>query len=296
MSGNRPPVAQDHAGFQFVDIVAGRRILTGKLYLSTDKPDLAVVVHAATGVTQDYYEPFARWLSAQLNAAVLTYDYRETGLSRGAEPVQRLQARLSDWGIHDQNGALNHLCERFPNLPVWVIGHSLGGLFLRWHDNAHRVSRLLTVASGPAHYLSHPVSSWPSVFWFWFAGGPALTGTFGYLPGRSSGLGADLPAPAFWQWRRWCTSRGFYEIDWGKAFGNPGPVPEGLQLNMFSFSDDWMIPPKSVSRLRRYYPGVETRHSTLSPHDFGLRKLGHVGLFARKNAVAWPALVDPATG
>jgi hypothetical protein len=65
---------------------------------------------------------------------------------------------MSDWGLLDQDAALTHAIAAFPNLPIRVVGHSLGGHWLAFRDRIDRVARVVTVASGSAHWLAHPLS------------------------------------------------------------------------------------------------------------------------------------------
>ena len=266
-------------------------VLTGRLFGPSDAaPRRAVVVHAATGVSQAYYAKFAAWLAASRQAAVLTYDYRDFGASaRG--PVKESRASMSDWGVHDQSAALDFLCARYPELPVWVVGHSLGGLCVPWHAQAQRVERVIAVAAGPAYVTRHPPRFLPMVLWFWFLGGPLLTALCGYLPGRVAGVGTDLPAGVYWQWRRWCTSRLFSRPDWGKAMPEPDLASVTAELCLVAISDDAMITPATVGRLADFYPAARTCYREITPQSIGVREIGHLRVFSEACKAAWPLLI-----
>src|SRR5690606_33501176 len=83
-------------------------------------PELVVTINGATGVPAGFYRPFARWLAAERNAAVLTWDYRDFA---GSGSPYRSPARMSDWVLRDPPAARAAMRERFPGLPVWLIGH-----------------------------------------------------------------------------------------------------------------------------------------------------------------------------
>lgn len=250
----------------------------------------AVVLHAATGVPQTRYLKFARWLAESQSAAVLIYDYRDMGRSaRG--PVKYSKLKLSDWGIDDQSAALDFLCEAYPELPIWVIGHSLGGMFVPWHDQAARVSRVIAIASGPAYLTSHPPSYMVQVLLFWYVLGPSLTWLFGYLPGRLLGLGVDLPAEVYWQWRRWCTSKTFHRVDWGRIIPVPDLERVKADLTLIGMRDDVMIPPATVRKLAAFYPAAKANFVEIVPGTYGLTKIGHINVFSERCKAAWPALV-----
>ena len=260
-------------------------------WIFTSKPPRAVaVIHPATGVAGGYYARFAEWLAAERQVHVLIYDYRDTGWS-GAIPASESRASMSDWGVSDQSAALDHALDTFSDLPVWTIGHSLGGMCVTFHRNAHRIARHIAVASGPANWKRHPLRFMPAVIAFWFVLGPMLTLLRGYMPGRILGSSANLPPRVFWQWRRWCTSDGFFRVDWGRAMPQPEPGRLTCPVELVAFSDDVMIPPSQVSRLREFFPLANVSFRTIAPETVGLRSIGHIGGFARRSAAAWPRMV-----
>lgn len=265
--------------------------LQGYLYAPETPPQRAIVLHPATGVPQSYYARFARWLTTAYGAAVLTYDYRDMGES-ATGPLKDARSDMADWGIKDQSAALDMLIARYPALPVWVIGHSLGGMFASWHDRADRVERVVAVAAGPAYFLKHPARFLPLVLLFWLVLGPVTTWLFGYTPGKHSGIGADLPPRVFWQWRRWCMSRTFHQPEWGRAM----PVPDFTrfkgEVTLVGIADDVMIPPPRVRLLARYYPaaaGIEYRE--IAPKSVGAAGIGHLRIFSERCKAAWPQIM-----
>ncbi|MBY0611879.1 MAG: alpha/beta fold hydrolase [Beijerinckiaceae bacterium] len=255
------------------------------------KPRLAVVLHGATGVSQFKYLKFARGLCEREQATVLIYDYRDMGLSaRG--PLRNSRVSMSDWAVEDQSAALDYLIEACPGLPVWVIGHSLGGMFVNWHRQADRVARVIAIASGPAYLAHHPPTYLPAVLWFWYLGGPPLTALFGYLPGRLSGIGSDLPRDVFWQWRRWCTSKEFHRPDWGKTMPMPDLLRFKGKVRLVGINDDVMVPPTCVKLLAKFYPAAAVEYREIEPKAHGLKSIGHINVFSARCSAAWPALVD----
>ncbi len=260
--------------------------LVGRLYRPEGRPFAAVVLNGATGVPQEYYRAFAEWLAAEQGLACLTYDYRDTGRS-ATGPVRHAKARMSDWGVSDANAARRKLRTLFPETPIWVLGHSLGAMTVPMQADTDDIARVVGVAGGPVHYSDHP---WPYraiALMFWFGLGPALTSVMGYLPGRAAGFGADLPGPAYWQWRRWCTSPDFFASD----FGDLLPVPDWrgtAPVRLISLADDDLIPRHCVERLGALYDRRNVTHTTLDPAQYGLRKVGHLGLFSRRNKALWP--------
>ncbi len=267
--------------------------LAGRLFEPEDAPRLAIVIHGATAVPRNYYARFAAWLSAERAAAVLIYDYRDFGASAATSP-RRASATMAIWGVEDQGAALDYLCERYPSLPIEGIGHSMGGMFLAFHRNVRHLRRFTAVASGPAHWTRHPLGFTPAVLAFWFAAGPALTRVLGYMPGRLIGLGADLPAGVYWQWRRWCVAprRDFHRLDWGRDLPVPDLESVACAFTSVAIADDPMMPPDVVRDLAMLYPRTPIENRIISPADAGVGTIGHLRVFSERCRAAWPRLVE----
>ncbi|WP_147110436.1 alpha/beta fold hydrolase [Tateyamaria sp. syn59] len=261
--------------------------LVGRLYRPDQRPFAAVVLNSATGVPQTFYTHFARWLAAERGMAVLTYDYRGTGRSASG-PMRQVKADMTDWGIRDQVAARRAIRREVPGTQLWIIGHSLGAMLLPNQPELDDVVRVIGVASGIVHHNDHP---WPYravALNFWFTLGPLATLLCGYLPGRVLRMGEDLPAGVFWQWRKWCTSRDFYDADLGPRL----PAPDWnspATVRLHAFTDDDLIPPAQTARLARVY-GVEP--VVIDPKAHGLSAVGHVGAFSRRNRALWPVLLE----
>jgi predicted alpha/beta hydrolase len=267
--------------------------LVGRLFLPDGNPVRAIVLHPAVGAVQDFYARFAAWLATEHRAAVLTYDYRDFGAS-ATRPLRQSRASMAIWGAIDQDAALDALCARFPALPVWVVGHSHGGMYVPFHAQAERVERIVTIAAGLPYWLKHPASYMPAVLAFWWLIGPAATALLGYLPGRAIGLGADLPPEVYWQWRRWCLKPGYYRADWGRALPVPDLTRVTCDVTLVALADDPMMPPERVRALATSYPAARVTHQVIAPSDICVPAIGHMRLFSERNAAAWPLVFAPA--
>ena len=265
--------------------------LAGRLVRPRGRARAAVVLHGATGVPAGYYRAFADWLAAERDLAVLTYDYRDFAASaRG--PLNRSRATMADWGLRDQAAALATLGDLVPGVPRWVIGHSLGGLWLGFHPGMAGVERVVTVGSGLVHVSDHPFPFRLAARAFWHGPVPVLARALGYAPGHRLGFGADLPLGVYHDWRRWCLTPGFYLSDLGRRLPAPDTRLVTARMRIVAMADDAWVPPAAVWRLMALYPGAEKRQLVLRPADHGLARIGHLGAFHRSNSMVWPALVD----
>ncbi|WP_227286845.1 MULTISPECIES: alpha/beta hydrolase family protein [Paracoccaceae] len=278
-----------------VEFRSGVAKLSGTLFHTARRPRAVVVLHGATGVPHGYYRHFATWLALERNIACLTYDYRDFGASaRG--PLKASKATMGDWGVHDQYAARLAAARMLPDVPIWVVGHSLGGLMLPFQPDPEQVARVITVASGPVHFRDHPWHFRPVAAALWYGAGPAATAMLGYLPGRVLRLGEDLPSGVFWQWRRWCTTPGFNAGDYGRALPLPDIRGVRAPVTFVAMADDQMVPPEAVWRLMPYYVEAPKRQVTIRPEDFGLGPIGHIGFFRRGNAPIWDRVLATEPG
>lgn len=281
-----------HVGIGYEDhhFYSGGHKLRARLFLTRDMPRAVAMLNPATGVPQRYYADFARWLAQDQNIACLTYDYRDFGFS-ARNHMRQSRANMADWGVHDQQAARDHLAATFPGVPLWVIGHSLGGFLLPFQKDLHRIDRVITVASGPVHLSDHPFPYRFVAAAYWYLVGPPATVLAGYMPGRRVGMGTDIPAGVFWQWRRWCTSRGFFAADIGHKL--PMPDWDGVKAptKIVAIKDDQMVPPAAVWRLMSFYPAAFKSQLVVDPAAYDLNRIGHIGPFSVQNRAIWPDLI-----
>jgi predicted alpha/beta hydrolase len=274
-----------------LDIRSDGALLRGRIFRPKGVPRAALVLHGATGAPARFYRAFAEWAVAERDLAVLTYDYRDFGASL-RRPMRGSRATLTDWGRHDQSAALATLARMYPDTPLWVLGHSVGGLWLGWHDAMKRVTRSITIGAGLTHVTDHPAHYRWKARAFWSPPVRLAARVAGYLPGRMVGLGADLPRGVYEDWRRWCLTPGWHLSDVGRTLPLPDPHRVTGHLRMIAVSDDDLVPPVAVWRARALYPEAMKEQRVLRPGDFGLDNIGHIPPFQRRNAVLWPAILD----
>lgn len=272
-----------------LEIDANGARMVGTYYPPHGTARANLVLHAATGVPQRFYRHFAAW-SAARGVGVLTYDYSDFGESL-ARPMRESDTCFADWCVRDQAAAQAKLAEIAPEGPLWVLGHSLGGLGIPFHGYPDRTEKIITVGSGQGHFTEHPWSYRPLVLAFWFVIGPPATALAGYLPGKRLLLGADLPAGVYWQWRKWCTRRDFYATDVGVSLPQPNYTLSGPEVRICVASDDVVVPPAAVKRYAETLAPSNATYCEFRPSDYGLRSLKHVEFLGRHSEAVWADLL-----
>ena len=246
-------------------------------FCAAGKPWGNVLIANAIGVRQDFYAPFARFLAEQgLN--VLTFDYRGTGRSSG-ERVAEIDTDVLDWARKDLAAMLAEARKASPQLPLALVGHSLGGQIFALAAGSESIRAVLNVAAGVGDYRLNrhvPVRLRLLLFVFY----PLLTAAFGYYPGRKVRMLGDLPKRAAWQWRRWCMHRDYVvsEGDWVREALARVEVP----ILSYSFEDDIYIGKPAVERLNAFYSRARIEHRHLTPGRGESEAIGHFNYFSER--------------
>ncbi|MCF6292648.1 MAG: alpha/beta fold hydrolase, partial [Robiginitomaculum sp.] len=125
----------------------------GGVLIAPANPKAGLLISSATAVTTDFYAHFARYAAAR-GFACLLYDCRGVGSSRPKQ-LKGYQANMADWGKLDAPAALDELQRQVPDLPLFTIGHSVGGHFIGFMDNHHKITANAFVAVGSGFWGGH---------------------------------------------------------------------------------------------------------------------------------------------
>lgn len=246
---------------------------------ATGTPEAVVVINPATAVKAAYYHRYARFLAAH-GMAVLTYDYRGIGASRQGDLRRWRRIGKLDWGRYDCEAALRWARAAYPQLPLRVVAHSIGGLLLGLAPAGATVERVLTVGAQYAYWPDYGAGK--ALMWLrWHLLMPALTALLGYFPARRLGWHEDLPAAAAYEWAfRPATLERAYRRHMRNGNDPLAHFPKvGAEMLALSLSDDPFGTPTAVERLLRYYPGSRRQHVQLTPASAGVAGIGHFAWF-----------------
>ena len=246
-----------------------------------------IVIGGATGVPSRYYARFAAYL-ADLGHPVLTFDYRDIGLSRRGS-LQGSPTRMRDWCATDTPAVIDWAIRSYPGRPLHWIGHSLGGFATGLAHNNTAIARQLSVAtlSGYWRLMSSPERYRVRVLMGSVA--PSVVRLAGYFPGWLMG-GEDMPGPAFLEWTRWCMHPEF-------IFGD-ATLTETKYLAQFrapirfaQIEDDVWGTPAAVEHIASHFTANAERSIwSIRLADTGAKRIGHHGFFREQfRATLWPA-------
>lgn len=105
-------------------LITAKDTVQATVYAPAVAPKAVLVVHSATATPQGFYRAFAQHAAAN-GLVAITYDYRGTG--RSGPPKQNSRFKMRDWIQQDAPAVAHWAKDRYPDLPHYAIGHSLGG-------------------------------------------------------------------------------------------------------------------------------------------------------------------------
>lgn len=244
-----------------------------------------IVIAPAMAVPQTFYADHAAFLARQ-GFRVWTFDYR--GIAESWQgSLRTCQADITDWITRDFDAVVRHATATLNGLPLFVLGHSLGGQAAPLLPSIGQVSGLINIAVGSGAIRHNQPRVQRSAPLLWYVLAPLLCPLFGYFPGVRIGVIGDIPRRALFQWRRWCLTPEYL------LSGEPGAREAYARARYpvlgLTFADDELLREAGSRMLHDAYSGTQVDYRVLSPGQFGLPRIGHFGFFKRaQESSLWP--------
>lgn len=268
--------------------------LAARFYTPGGPAKGAVLIVPAMGVSQEYYADFANWLAMHGYAAA-TFDYRGMGHSRRGS-LRGFEADIFDWGKLDCTAAADALTQRFPDMPLTWIGHSLGGQILAFFPRHQRLQKAITVGTGSGYWRENTWTLRLYVWWLWYFVVPAVLPLFGYFPGRKLKKVGDLPRGVMAQWQRWCRDPEYAVGVEGEAVRRQYAAVTTPIVSL-SFTDDEFMSARNTESLHGFYANARRTMKRIAPQDVGVKRIGHFGFFRHRFAeTLWEKHLLPELG
>jgi predicted alpha/beta hydrolase len=241
----------------------------------------ALAINGATGFRREFYLKFAGYC-AQRGYHALVYDYRGIGAS-ARMPLRGEEARMSDWGRLDMPAALETLAARFPHLPLFTVGHSVGGQLIGCMPNQARARAHLMIATSTGYWRRQSVPFRYQALMFWRLYGPLMLRRLGYVPRGVLWSGESLPRGVFLQWRKWCLDPAPFGPQLDEDMSDSQFAAVRAPLLAWGFSDDPIATPAAVEALLASYPNAHIERRWTKPAEAGVRRIGHHGFFSERH-------------
>jgi predicted alpha/beta hydrolase len=259
--------------------------LKARLYLPDSAPIGIVICNAGTCIRQDFYQKTALFLAEQ-GLAALTYDYRGVGESRPAN-LRGFKAKISDWGRWDMPAVFDWANQRFPNLPKYLLAHSMGGQIIGLNEEITGIDKIVTVASSYGNHQFYEPSFRkmtqkgliPMRLAEWW---------YGFIPARLIG-GEDWAVGISREWRDWST----YQIPFSEIAQKKGWKTYFDRITQpfraYFIADDKLATAQTIPYYQQDFQNAPLEVITLKPEQ---QAIGHFGFFTgRVELSVWEDVV-----
>ena len=203
------------------------------------------------------------------------------------------RARMSEWGRLDMPAALELLAQRYPQLPLVTVGHSVGGQLVGCMPNHDRARAHVMIATSTGYWRRQRVPFRYQALIFWKLYGPLMLRRLGYVPRGVLWTGESLPRGVFLQWRRWCLTPASFGPELDEDLRDSQYAAVRAPLLAWGFSDDPITTPAAVEALLASYVNARIERRWTTPREAGGRAIGHHGFFAERHRDSlWRGALD----
>lgn len=264
--------------------------IAATLFTPQKNTKAAIMIAPATGIKRQFYSAFANYL-AQNEYSVITFDNRGIGESLQGH-VKNCNASLQEWGELDMTAVLEELKKRFPDSHYHLIGHSAGGQLVGLMSNSQEIRSMFNFAcsSGRTANMKFPFLLQAVFFMYIFI--PINNLCFGYTNTQWMGMGEPLPKNVARQWKEWCNGKGYVKTAFGKSIKEHWYDSLDFPSLWLNAADDNIAINENVSDMISVFTKLPSETQTIEAQDFGLKEIGHMKFFSRKNKVLWKLALD----
>ncbi|WP_441250873.1 alpha/beta hydrolase family protein [Kitasatospora sp. McL0602] len=247
--------------------------LTCRTLAQPDRTAPVVVVLPAMGMAARHYTPLVRALHRR-GLSVVTTDLRGHGESLPT-PARGVHFGYREIVEHDIGAVLRETRAAFPEAPVLLLGHSLGGQLGAVHCGLGRIrpAGVVLVASGSAWYRTFGLRAGLRrlVLSRLYVVGAAL---LGYWPGERLGFGGRESARLMRDWARQMLT-GRYHVRGSLVPYEQALSEVELPILAVDVENDELAPPRAVDHLCGKMPRARVTRWSYTSADADGRPLDH---------------------
>ncbi|MCG8421642.1 MAG: alpha/beta fold hydrolase [Proteobacteria bacterium] len=247
--------------------------------------------HSGTGVKKEFYLKFAKYM-AERGFAVILFDYRGIGGSR-PKSLRGFEAQLRHWGERDMVGVLEWIKTSYPQLPKFIVAHSMGGQLIGLMKNHDVLRGVVTIAASTGYWRTfpRPYRYLPAFIWYVYI--PIVSRIFGFVPAKRLQLGEDLPTGVAREWADWCTNRNYLRSFFGVTIEEQFFADIRAPVKAFYAEDDTIATERTVPEILEYFENAQVSSEKIRLSDVSAKAIGHFGFFSRKfGRQLWPKPID----
>ena len=114
----------------------------------------------------------------------------------------------------------------------------------------------------------------------------------GYAKNDLMGMGEPLPKQVARQWTEWCAGQGYVKTAFGKEVTDHLYDEIDFPSKWVIATDDDIATVKTRDDMLSVFTKQPAETLVLDPSELGIKSLGHMGFFSRKNKNLWSLLTE----
>ncbi len=271
---------------------SGNFVRTGdgtKIWINSYVPEnnngKVLVIAPGVGMIHEHYDSFARFFRSQGFTAI-TFDYRGMGRSAPRD-LNGYEATMHQWAVHDINAVLLYVKQNFQGQEIIYVGHCMGAEIIGLAPASQYINKMILVSTAltceklwPWHHrIIHKITKFKNRTMSW---------ALGYVPENKKRKRQKLPRGVYTQMANWCDNpNGLFD-----AFPDNNYRKINIPVLTFTFTDDWLCPPKAVKELLNHFANASVTWYHLEPKQIGVKEVGHVEFFTPPmESTLWQSLL-----
>ncbi|CAI2769372.1 Hydrolase_4 domain-containing protein [Flavobacterium collinsii] len=246
-------------------------------FLSDNPNANCVIIASATGVKQNYYQNFSKFLSKN-NYSVFTFDYGGIGDSK-IQSLSKFSTTASNWAQNDFESVVKHVKNKNPNSKLFIITHSIGGQLIGLVPSNNLFDGVIMVASQSGSWIHWKGFDRLKMKFLWYVIIPSFCRIFNYLPSSHFTRMEDLPKGMALEWAKWCKKPNYH-------FDSIENVKESYdkikcQIKSYSIDNDFYATVPAINWIVSQFKNAEVTRTHLKAEEFGVKDIGHFGFFKK---------------
>lgn len=223
-----------------------------------------LIVLPAMGVRAAYYQTLAESITNK-GYHVVTADHRGLGHS-SVRASRKVDFGYYDILTHDLPAIISAVKQHFPNHPIYLMGHSLGGHFAMLYASLHpkQLQGLIFVAAGSPYYKGWGRRA--PLYWMATQGFYAISKVLGYFPGKYIGFGGKEARTLMKDWGHLARTGSFkienYPLDFETLISKIN-----LPVLSISLEGDDFAPPKAIQNFNTKLQNADVSYFHLAPKE-----------------------------
>ena len=265
-------------------------VLSSYLFQALEPLEGTLIINSATGVRQQIYFAFAQYM-ADCGFTTLTYDYRGIGESK-PKRMRGFEASMKDWGTKDFVAVTKYIRALEPDLPMHVVGHSVGALIIGMNPQSREFSRMVFVGTQKAFVGNLNLRTRLMGYLGFGVVQPLTTRLLGYFPAHRFGLGESLPAGSARNWRTLVLEKESTNLLMEPEQRTYAENLSQEVLVLRAQDDSWLTDRGVRSLLKETYPNLSPTFRLLKKTDSPQGEIGHINYFRSYNKTLWSQVED----